>query len=73
MMPDASDQPQGLPSAETSERDELRTIAFRIREIQRLLSARVEQENRRLEAEGIEPVSNAGFREGPAADRTTDE
>lgn len=37
-------------------RDELRTIGFRLREIQRLLDARVEQENRRLQAEGIDPV-----------------
>lgn len=37
-------------------RDELRTIGFRLREIQRLLGARVAQENRRLEAEGIAPV-----------------
>lgn len=43
--------------------EELRTISFRMREIQRLLSMRVEQENRRLEAEGIEPVSESAFRE----------
>lgn len=45
----------------SNERDELRTIAFRLREIQRLLGARVEQENRRLEAEGVEPVTDHGF------------
>ncbi|MFB6073651.1 MAG: hypothetical protein ABEJ89_01410 [Haloarculaceae archaeon] len=45
------------------QRDELRTMAFRMREIQRLLSVRVEQENRRLEAEGIDRVSVSRFRE----------
>ena len=48
---------------ESTERDELRTLAFRMREIQRLLSMRVEQENRRLEAEGVEPVDAGDFRE----------
>jgi hypothetical protein len=47
----------------TTEREELRTISFRMREIQRLLSMRVEQENRRLEAEGIDPVEGHGFSE----------
>lgn len=42
-------------------RDELRTIGFRLREIQRLLSMRVQQENRRLADEGIEPISEAAF------------
>lgn len=42
-------------------REELRTIAFRLRELQRLLSVRVEQENRRLEAEGIRPVETNDF------------
>lgn len=51
------------PAAASTERDELRTMAFRMREIQRLLSMRVEQENRRLEAEGIEPVDDREFRE----------
>jgi hypothetical protein len=32
-----------------------------MREIQRLLAVRVEQENRRLEAEGIEPVEGGRF------------
>lgn len=41
----------------SSSRDELRTIAFRLREIQRLLAVRAAQENRRLEAEGLEPVA----------------
>lgn len=41
----------------------LRTIGFRMREIQRLLSIRVEQENRRLEAEGIDRVTDTGFRD----------
>ncbi len=45
----------------SSAREELRTIAFRLREMQRLFSMRVEQENRRLEAEGIEPVQEATF------------
>lgn len=40
---------------------ELRTVAFRLREIQRLLGARVAQENRRLEAEGLEPVTDHDF------------
>lgn len=51
-----------MPDADRDERrDELRTIAFRMREVQRLLSMRVEQENRRLEAEGIEPVDRPRF------------
>ncbi|WP_338728357.1 hypothetical protein [Haladaptatus sp. DJG-WS-42] len=40
---------------------ELRTIGFRLREIQRLLSMRVLQENVRLEAEGLAPVTEAVF------------
>lgn len=40
---------------------ELRTIGFRLREIQRLLSMRVLQENVRLEAEGLAPVTEATF------------
>ncbi|MFC6732440.1 MULTISPECIES: hypothetical protein [unclassified Haladaptatus] len=40
---------------------ELRTIGFRLREIQRLLSMRVVQENRRLEADGLTPVTEADF------------
>ena len=62
-MSDAPDQSDNDRSSETSERDEFRTMAFRMREIQRLLSVRVEQENRRLEAEGIEPVPTARFQE----------
>jgi hypothetical protein len=42
-------------------RDELRTIAFRMREIQRLLGMRVAQENTRLEAEGLAPATEADF------------
>lgn len=54
------------PAAETeteqgSEAEQMRTVAFRMREIQRLLAARVEQENRRLEAEGLEPVEQSRF------------
>jgi hypothetical protein len=69
-MSDASNQSDRDPSSETSERDELRTIAFRMREIQRFLSVRVEQENRRLEAEGIEPVPTARFQEQLVPDDT---
>ncbi|WP_227357136.1 hypothetical protein [Haladaptatus salinisoli] len=47
--------------ASSDTRDELRTIGFRLREIQRLLGMRVKQENRRLETEGIDPVSSTGF------------
>lgn len=46
---------------DAASRAELRTIGFRLREIQRLLSMRVMQENVRLEAEGLEPVSEARF------------
>jgi hypothetical protein len=45
------------------EGDELRTIGFRLREIQRLLAVRVEQENRRLESDGIEPIEEPRFRD----------
>jgi len=45
-------------AATTGSREELRTIAFRLREIQRLMAMRTEQENRRLEAEGHEPVTD---------------
>jgi len=48
-------------TAQGSEAEQLRTVAFRMREIQRLLAARVEQENRRLEAEGLEPVAQDRF------------
>lgn len=47
-----------LESEKSSPRDELRTIAFRLREIQKLLAVHAAQENRRLEAEGIEPVAD---------------
>lgn len=47
--------------ASTVDKDELRTMSFRMREIQRLLSMRVEQENRRLEAEGLDPVRRPRF------------
>jgi hypothetical protein len=61
----------GDPSAEADEElsdrshqdEELRTIGFRLREIQRLLAIRVEQENRRLDAEGLDRVSGTGFRD----------
>jgi hypothetical protein len=35
-----------------------------MRELQRLLAIRVEQENRRLEKEGIDRVTDTGFRDG---------
>jgi hypothetical protein len=44
-----------------------------MREIQRFLSVRVEQENRRLEAEGIEPVPTARFQEQLVPDDTPEE
>lgn len=50
------------------ERAQLRTIGFRMREIQRLLSMRVEQENRRLEADGLDPVTEPRFRDSPPAE-----
>jgi hypothetical protein len=60
-----SDQPHsgGESPPRSSERGELRTIAFRMRELQRLLSMRVEQENRRLKAEGLDPVNRPRFLE----------
>ena len=54
-----SDQSQ--PTDESAPVEQLRTIAFRLRELQRLMSMRVEQENRRLEAEGIDPVTRPRF------------
>ncbi len=65
----------GDTQADTEERrveQELRTLSFRMREIQRLLNTRVEQENRRLEAEGIEPVPERSFEPGEAATRSED-
>lgn len=56
------------PSAGTDEANHLRTIAFRLREIQRLLAMRVEQENRRLDANGLDPVTDTRFREAPPDD-----
>ena len=62
-----SDPPQSAdefpPSSAPDGRSELRTIAFRMRELQRLLGMRVEQENRRLEAEGLQPVTRPRFLE----------
>lgn len=46
---------------ETTTTEQLRAISFRLREIQRLQAIRVEQVNRRLEADGIEPVTEADF------------
>lgn len=67
---DRSDASGGRGLRGSDERDELRTVAFRLREIQRLLGARVEQENRRLAAEGLEPVTHHRFfRPDPDADR----
>lgn len=61
-----ADEPQTEPRSgkgQADETDEIRTVGFRLREIQRLLSVRVEQENRRLEAEGHEPVTEPRFRD----------
>ncbi|MFB6106969.1 MAG: hypothetical protein ABEJ70_08350 [Halobacteriaceae archaeon] len=55
------DAPQRTERAPSTDEGDLRTVAFRMREIQRLLSMRVEQENRRLEAEGLEPVTRPRF------------
>lgn len=55
-------------------RDEVRTIGFRMREIQRLLGVRIEQENRRLEQEGLDPVTRPRFRdEGDEPGETREE
>lgn len=54
------------PDQAATDAEELRTIGFRMREIQRLLSMRVEQENRRLEEAGIEPVTEPGVEEEEA-------
>lgn len=72
-MADTSDPSERRPGTETSERDELRTMSFRMREIQRLLSVRVEQENRRLEADGIDPVTETGFQANLDTGESTDE
>lgn len=50
---------------ETTSAEQLRTISFRLRELQRLQAMRVEQENRRLEAEGIDPVTETDFQRTP--------
>lgn len=60
-MVEQSDREETPETAQSDTRDELRTIAFRLREIQRLMSMRVQQENRRLEAEGIDPITDATF------------
>ncbi len=59
-MSDSSEPPEreGMRGDQT---DELRAVGFRLREIQRLLAVRVEQENRRLEADGLEPVEQSRF------------
>lgn len=56
-MAEKANQGDETPKKSDS-RDELRTIGFRLREIQRLLSMRVAQENRRLEADGLAPVAS---------------
>lgn len=53
-------QPDPNREESTSE-DELRAISFRLRELQRLVGMRVRQENRRLEEEGLEPVTDHAF------------
>ncbi len=60
-MSESEPPAEGERADVASERDELRTMSFRMREIQRLLAARVEQENRRLEAEGLDPVEEPRF------------
>lgn len=60
-MSDRPEYPDERRPDTSDERDELRTIGFRLREIQRLLGARIEQENRRMEAEGLDPVTDHGF------------
>lgn len=57
-MGESSDGDRAL-GEETATSEELRTVGFRLREIQRLLAVRVEQENRWLEAEGLEPVTDS--------------
>lgn len=67
-----ADQPGGstpaTDRATSDSRDELRTISFRLREIQRLLATRVAQENRRLEAEGLDAVTADRFDGDPGSD-----
>lgn len=58
----------GNEASHAADDDHLRTISFRMREIQRLLAMRVEQENRRLAAEDLEPVTDTRFREFEAED-----
>lgn len=67
-MGDQATHPDEGPATRSEQRDELRTMAFRMREIQRLLSMRVEQENRRLEADGLERVTDSSFREASTDD-----
>lgn len=70
------EQPNRGETPKTKEpdtQDELRTIAFRLREIQRLMSMRVQQENRRLEAEGIDPITDATFFKQTEGHRLTSE
>ena len=69
-MSDRSQRPDECGATKSTGADELRTISFRLREIQRLLAARVEQENRRLEADGIEPVAEPRF--GPGVEDRPD-
>jgi hypothetical protein len=49
------------PTASGDLEQELRTLSVRMREIQRLLNMCVEQENQRLEVEGIDPVPKRSF------------
>ena len=60
-MVEQSDRGETPETKQSDTRDELRTIGFRLREIQRLMSMRVQQENRRLEAECIDPITEATF------------
>ena len=61
LMDENRESDQSPEPTRSNTRDELRTIGFRLREIQRLLSLRVQQENRRLGTEGIDPVTEGTF------------
>lgn len=71
MSEESSESRSGKGQAD--ETDEIRTVGFRLREIQRLLAVRVEQENRRLEQEGLDPVSEPEFRNPEHRAGETDE
>lgn len=60
MSGDEVEEKHGGDATETIA-EELRTIGFRLREIQRLLGMQVVQENKRLENDGLEPVEESKF------------